>query len=349
MPPIPQATPQTIPITRFDVRELPEDERFPVWRESISVIFEVSLDPEDRQEAFASQVTTCHFGPLLLSNAISQRQCLQRPPSLIARDGIDHFLVQVTCRGSTAGQCGRTRLDARPGDVFIIDLDQPLATRTDAFDNLTLVVPRQLLRHYLPSPEKLHGRLLRRESPLARLLSEHLHALWNAAPASTPQEAQAMAEGVAALVASYFSQTFPPEDSPPIQAATASAIRQYIASHLTDAQLTPDRLAARFQVSRSQVYRMFEPFGGVARYVRDQRLKWCLAELSKPASRYSRIVDIAMAAGFTDEAHFCRLFRQAFGASPGEIRGGIAAGPRPAPGRDGPVDRSYEDWVRLLG
>lgn len=338
-----------IPVTRFDLGELPEEARFQIWKESISVIFDVSLPSDDPWQSFSSRLTTCHFGSLLLSNAASCRQHFQRSPKLIAQDGIDHFLLQIYRSGRNIGYCGKRPLHARPGDVFLLDLSQPLETSTDDFDNLTLVIPRTLLCRYLEAPEKLHGRLLPRESPLAKLLSEHLHALWRSASQATSEEAQAMSEGVTALAAAYFGQLAVPESAPAVQVASAAAIRQYIAGHFADAHLTPEFLAARFHVSRAQIYRLFSPFGGVACYIREQRLKWCLAELSNPANRQRRIADIALAAGFSDESHFCRLFKQAFGASPGEIRGGAPAAAPLSPEMRGLVDRSYENWVKRLG
>lgn len=338
----------TIPVTRFNLDTLPGEARFQTWKESISVIFDVSLFPDDHWQSFSSRLTTCHFGSQLLSNAVSCRQQFKRSPKLIAQDGIDHFLVQIYRSGRNIGDCGGRPLHARPGDVFILDLSQPLATHTDDFDNLTLIVPRTLFCRYMSNPERLHGRLLPRESPLAKLLSEHLHSLWNSRLQTTVEEAQAISEGVAALVMAYFGPLAVPENLPEVQAATAAAIRQYIAHHFSDPRLSPEFLAAHFQVSRAQIYRLFNPFGGVASYIRQQRLKWCLAELSKPANCHRRIIDIALAAGFNDESHFSRLFRQTFGVSPGEVRHGLATTPLASEMR-GTVDRSYEDWVKHLG
>lgn len=337
-----------IPVTRFDLDSLPEDARFQTWKESISVIFDVSLFPNDPWQSFSSRLTTCHFGSQLLSNAVSCRQQFTRTPKLIAQDGVDHFLVQLYRRGRNIGFCGGKPINARPGDVFLLDLGQSLETRVDDFDNLTLVVPRALLCRHLPNPERLHGRLLPRESALAKLLGEHLSSLWKNALQTTVEDAQAISEGVTALVAAYFGQLTVPENLPEVQAATAAAIRQYIARHFADPNLTPDSLATRFHVSRAQVYRLFSPFGGVAHYVRQQRLKWCFSELSQPCNRHRRIIDIALAAGFNDEAHFSRLFRQAFGVSPSEVRQGLTNAALSSDEARDLIDRSYEDWVKRL-
>ena len=344
-----ETTKNAVPITRFDLDALPVRHRFQTWKESISVIFDVSLFPDDHWQAFSSRLTTVHLGSQLLSNAVSCRQQFKRSPKLLAQDGIDHFLLQIYRCGRNTGVCGGKPFDARPGDVFLLDLSQPLETQVDDFDNFTLVIPRSLLCRYLPNPEYLHGRLLKRESPLAQLLKEHLFSLWNIAPNVGVREAQAISEGVSALVAAYFGQLAVPENLPEVKTATVSAIRQYIAQNLSHPDLTPDELAVRFQVSRTQIYRLFAPFGGVARYVRDERLKWCFIQLSHSGNRELRVVDIALAAGFSDESHFSRLFKQTFGVSPRDVRHDMNLALLPASATGELVDRSYEEWLKRLG
>jgi AraC-like DNA-binding protein len=337
----------TIPVTRLILEGLPNDERFGAWRDGVSLLFEAIPDTPAKA-AEASRITTYHLGSLLLSNAVSHEQLFQRSPRMVAQTGIDHFLVQVYRKGCNVGECGKTRLNARPGDVFLLDLSQTLSTRADDFDNLTLVVPRQLLCQHLKSPERFHGRLLPRESALGRLLNEHLHALWRASAESSPEEAGALALGVTGLVGAYFAHSIPPEDVPEIDAATGLVIRQYIARHFANPRLTPEFLAAHFQVSRAHLYRLFKPYGGVSEYIRDRRLDWSLMELSKPGRNQARIIDIALAAGFASESHFSRLFRQAYGITPKDARQGIKPVASPALGADGLLDQRHLDWLRTL-
>jgi AraC-like DNA-binding protein len=190
---------------------------------------------------------------------------------------------------------------------------------------------------------------LPKESLLGRLLNEHLHALWSAMPSASPLEANAMAEGLAGLVGACFGQASPQEDSPEIQAATLQTLRQFIARYFANPGLGADLLVAQFLISRAQLYRLFKPYGGVARYIQDLRLAWCLGELTHPANRQKRNFEIATRAGFTDESHFSRAFRQAYGVSPREARQGAALGTPLNLPTEGVVDRRYEDWLRQLG
>ena len=171
-----------VPATHLNLADLPEAERFAVWKESISVLFDVALAPDAEGRPFTTRLTTCHLGSLLLANTVSPRQSFKRLPRLISHDGLDHILIQIFRQGRNAGRSGNRQFDCRPGDALLLDLAQPVETRTGDQDSLTLVVPRRLFERHVKSPETLHGRVLPKQSPLGRLLEEHLHALWRIAP-----------------------------------------------------------------------------------------------------------------------------------------------------------------------
>ena len=97
-----------------------------------------------------------------------------------------------------------------------------------------------------------------------------------------------------------------------------------------------ERLCAVFGLSRSALYRVFGPAGGVEAVIRRQRLVAAGAVL-----RGRRAVDIETVAtrfGFTDASSFSRAFRREFGYPPSMARDAdtdpfTAAGPcRPTGG-----------------
>ena len=98
-------------------------------------------------------------------------------------------------------------------------------------------------------------------------------------------------------------------------------IQRHITAHLESSALHTEALCAEFRISRSQLYRLFEPLGGVAHYIQEQRLTRACAELCNPAHDHRRIYEIAFALGFSSEAHFSRAFRRHVGTWPAEFRG----------------------------
>jgi AraC-like DNA-binding protein len=72
---------------------------------------------------------------------------------------------------------------------------------------------------------------------------------------------------------------------------------------------------------------LFEPSGeSFAQYVLRRRLEECRAALINPI-RDRSVTDIALGWGFNSMPTFHRTFRRAFGAAPGELRGGGPSSP----------------------
>jgi AraC-like DNA-binding protein len=84
-------------------------------------------------------------------------------------------------------------------------------------------------------------------------------------------------------------------------------------------------IARRFGLSRASLYRLFEPEGGFASYVRSRRLHRAARLLTSPAHRHLRILDVALESHFASETSFTRSFRREFGLSPADLRASIDA------------------------
>lgn len=129
-------------------------------------------------------------------------------------------------------------------------------------------------------------------------------------------------------------------------------LRRHIEDNLNRTDLTASRLAREAGVSRSQLYRQFETTGGVDRYIRRRRLRRSLQALTDPRSADLRIADIAYDVGFSDEAHFSRLFRQAYGQSPRDTRAAARDGPSRAEigtALSPEAGTSFAEWLLTLG
>jgi AraC-like DNA-binding protein len=100
------------------------------------------------------------------------------------------------------------------------------------------------------------------------------------------------------------------------------AVRQraeaLIEQHLNHPAFDVQELARLLGLSRSALYRLFEP-GGVAAFIRDRRLQRLCAALANPAD-HRRAAEKAYACGFVDQAQVIRAFRRAYGMTPVQYR-----------------------------
>lgn len=97
-------------------------------------------------------------------------------------------------------------------------------------------------------------------------------------------------------------------------------VRELVHEKLSDPVLSPDYLAAVLGVSRRHLYAACDAeLGPIATHIRGQRLEHSRA-LLETAERDMPVAEIALASGFTDSAHFARLFRNLYGLPPARCR-----------------------------
>ncbi|MGH8317054.1 MAG: helix-turn-helix transcriptional regulator [Steroidobacteraceae bacterium] len=105
-----------------------------------------------------------------------------------------------------------------------------------------------------------------------------------------------------------------------LRRAALDSLKRLVERYLDSPALSAEFVCARSGWSRATVYRLFEPEGGLVRYIRKQRLQHALRELVTGQPPHRRIVDLALAHQFASEATFSRAFRRAFGIPPGQAR-----------------------------
>ncbi|MDH7798879.1 MULTISPECIES: helix-turn-helix domain-containing protein [unclassified Beijerinckia] len=104
-----------------------------------------------------------------------------------------------------------------------------------------------------------------------------------------------------------------------IDAVKTARIAQIVQERLNDRNLTPDKLCHAAGVSRSRLYRIFEPAGGATNYIRRKRLLKTRAILADKSDRRT-ISNVAEEWGFTDISGYSRMFKKEFGITPKEAR-----------------------------
>src|SRR5579885_465754 len=328
------------------------DDRFEAWRESIDVIFDVRPHGGRVPEGFAASVRAYNLGEMLVAGVDFSGQHFERKTARIASDGIDHYLVQLYVTGGLEGEANRSGFHVRSRDVEILDLGKPHSSNTLTSTTIAIVVPRDLMLEMLPAFANVHGLVLPGDRGLGSLLADFLRSLARRMNSIAADEAPIVARATAEMIAASFYPTSSNAARARVQTegVLLDRLKRYVGDNLGSAELTPDSLCRRFRISRSQLYRIFEPLGGVARYIQRRRLQKAFAQLRDPLHRHRRISEIAFEAGFSSEAHFSRAFRQEFEMAPSDAR--FESGPRTTfrtPSElSGQRDDGYEDWLRRL-
>lgn len=340
-----------LPTTDFATAQAAGEERFEAWRDSISVIFDVSPLARETLGSFQASVNAAHLGNLLVGDLHFGAQQFARTRPRAARDGLDHYLVQWYRSGGFVGQHDDgDEMEVRPGDVTVFTLDRTLRTFAQPSHVLSLIVPRALADAAFGGPHHdLHGTVLRAGHPLGGLLGDHLASLQRRLPAIALADAPSVVHATMQMLAACLRPSLRTHDQArdALLGVTLERIQRHIARNL-GAPLGPDVLCSTFGISRSLLYRLFEPLGGVAHYVQQRRLQRAFHALTNPANQRLRVADIAAHTGFSSEAHFSRAFRAAFGFTPSDARAMAAAQAAGTQPHAHGTSAEYADWVRGL-
>ena len=308
----------------FDTDGCAIQDRFAMWREVISATHDIA-PLEAGSSPFHINFDLWRLDQIAISSGSFSAQSFARPEETIRRDHIDHFALFVQGRGTRYCRVGNDEAVLREYDVNIVDLAQTESSFASAGSSGTLYLPRNLAEEILPNISDFHGKVLR--DSMANLLARHILGMGTALPelpaAVLSGLAQATLEMAVACLQSLASASW--EMNSAVVFAMRRRVERYIDTRLEDAELSPASVARACDMSRSTLYRFFEPYGGVMAYIKGRRLARIRSILIANLDTRS-LAEISQDYGFQSGAHFSREFRREFGCSPSDVRG-----ERPAP------------------
>jgi AraC-like DNA-binding protein len=331
--------------------ESPGPQQAAAWRDAVAPFWSFAIRKEDVAE-FHGRSHVRHLGNAILCRAGASGLRFSRERGLVARMGVDHILAHVRLSGRARIEAGGGERDCAPGDICLFDLSRPLVASSTDYQALTVVLPRALFGADQGTLDTLHGAVVQGETPFGRMLNDHLRALGAHATGFSEREAEAAAQATAALLGAAAAGRPDAARAGEVleSAPLLLALRRVIEAELPSPDLNADTLGRRFGVSRSALYRLFVPLGGVSGYIRQRRLARAYRDLATGDGRHARVSEVAYRWGFESAAHFAQAFRAEFGCAPRDVRGQALAAAAAAPGRPPQTETwaDFYDWVLRL-
>jgi AraC family transcriptional activator of tynA and feaB len=311
---------------RWRVRGANMTRRLQSWSEILAATH-LSFDvrptfrtPED----FRGAVTQRSIGELMLVDCTSSPWHGHRGHDQIGGEGSEHrseniLGFQFVCKGVEVVREGSRELALKAGDVVLWDGLQPTDVEiVEPFYKRTLLFPRDRVLSICPQLAELSALPSLDGSGSARLLVRYMNALATELPLLDHAGTLAAVNAALELLRAAVEPRVPSSRSA-TRAAMRAEIQRYVRTRLQDPALGPPSIARAYAMSVRALHALFEDADtSVAGLVRSERLARCLEDLQRPNG--GSVTDIAFRWGFCDAAHFSRVFKREFGATPSEIR-----------------------------
>ena len=316
-------------LQRFRVRGGDPVARLGAWS---SILADTHLSFEVRATTrtparFGGAVTRRAIGDLTLVDCAAGPFLGRRDRTLTdaARVREDVLGFQFVAGGIETVREGTRELALRGGDIVLWDGVQPTEIEVvEPFAKRTMLFPRERVLAVCPRLASIEVLPSLAGSATARLLARYMNALALEQPALDSMAGSAAADAALELLRAAIEPALP-ADRGATRAAMRAEITRYVRRNLQNPGLGPASIARAYAMSLRSLFALFEGAEqSPAGLIRRERLARCHEDLGRPNG--GSVTEIAFRWGFSDAAHFSRVFKRAYGVSPREARQRSQAG-----------------------
>lgn len=307
----------------FNVQAQAPQRRLLAWRDRVGHVIDVVPSLSDLDKPFQASIDRYSVGDLVFTDCRSDSMLLERSLARISTDNVRDYVFQVFLEGDvdnlTVRASPRNRTSSR-ASILALDMGQPVRMRRNSARLLTFFVPGTVAAEVFPDPESIHGRTIRDETPLTRLVIEHVTALSQNIAGMDAKAADSAIRSSAQLLVSAFGKQagLSGNARAAARAAMFGRVRRYVQANLRRESLSPETVLNALELPRPTLYRLFQHEGGLGAYIRHLRLRHAADELAR--RQHLTVTEIAYGLGFKSSPDFTRAFRRAYGMAPQDFR-----------------------------
>jgi AraC-like DNA-binding protein len=308
--------------------DLPPRDRFSTWYE---ITKNTHVPTEIRcldETEFRASMRIVPVGAVQVSELTYPSLVATRNAKLVRQGDPELYMLTLSRRGQMLiRQAGREAV-MNPHEMVLYHTSQPFQGRVSTTHDQCEVIQTQIPRNLVPLPDGDVDNIVATTISTTRgagaLLAQCLTGITDHAEACHPLAATDLSGVVADLLAVLVNDRTGDDSRRVADSRYRTlflAIRAYIESHLQDPDLSVWRLAVTHHLSVRSLQRLFGDQGiSITEWIRRRRLERCCRDLRNPLLADRPIGSIAAKWQFPSHAHFTRLFRKAYGVSPGEYR-----------------------------
>ncbi|WP_081587596.1 helix-turn-helix domain-containing protein [Paraglaciecola arctica] len=309
---------QKISSFHFCTSALPIEHKKVAWRDVMHPFYQTSDQVEDA--IFEAKVSGYFFKNFLCINAEADPQNYYSGTERALKSGYDGVIVKLILEGHCDFSGDASSIRNGAGGITILDMSREVIGITPKIDTINLVIPRHVLSKHIVNIESLHLQTLNQASVMTRLLVNHMTMLRKEAKSITQNEILDVSKLTIELVISALQNHIKTANLAPPRSENSLLfkIKEYICSNIQSTDLSVVNICTKYHISRAKLYRITEPLGGVASFIRKQRLQHAYRLVRSNEETKVQVSTIAFQSGFKSLSNFSLLFKEEFGISPSE-------------------------------
>lgn len=314
--------------TVMDTAPLAASERAGAWSDWIGRLFFGLKSDTYGDTGFDGRMKSVHAGDVVLTHLQANRHRVTRSSSLARANEMPYLKIVAPFVGCAGVEQKGRETWVTPDQWSIYDTTDSYAVANPVrVEHLIVMLPKAALAERGLALDELMARRLGGSGGVSRLALDTMRSAWRELPGMSDGAARGVGEAITQFVHLSLLELAGTQSAVSQREALRERIKQHVAQHLADPELSVDALARALTCSRRQLYNAFaEEADGVAGYILARRLEACRQAFVDRHGPQRSITEIALAAGFSNMAHFSRVFRAHLGMAPSDYRRVALAG-----------------------
>jgi AraC-like DNA-binding protein len=300
----------------------PAHERVGYWGDLVQRSFGRLRSRTYGDERFHGEIRRYQLGELRLCRLQASRHAVERTSGAAGLSDPGDLKMVVQRRGCSIFEQGGRRALLAPGSWSVYDTTQSYTvSNPEDVLQFVLLLPRARMLGGAAALRDLLVRPLSGARGMGRVACETIGRALDAAPGAdarlAPELGEAILRQVRLALLEHAGMLPAASGRELLRERTAALVGQ----RLRDPGLDIEAIAADLHCSKRALHKAFEDHGtSLHRHLWHSRLELARRQLEDPRESARSITSILLGAGFSSAAHFSRMFRQRYGASPREWR-----------------------------
>lgn len=293
------------------------------WHQTIAeAYFALNLTFGDAAN-FNGELRSWTLGAVSLSRLRSGALQYRRLPKHLSGDSEEQLLVTIPARADVFfSQCGHD-VHCRPGSYIIERSHEPYEfSHSEDADLWVLKIATRALAGRLRAPDRFCSLQFDATAGVGGLFADLIHHIPQRLPTMPETAREAIGQQLIDLLALSIQadERTLTSGSSTVRGAHLTRIENFVRANMHRPDLDPELIARECGISVRYLHTLFRDTNQtLGQWIRDMRLDAAREDLRAIRNPLS-IAEICYRRGFSDQAHFSRLFRQQFQMSPRDYR-----------------------------